>query len=346
MELIERYIHEIGRRLPAKTRNDVQQELRSLLNESLQERLENGGSPDEVAAQLLIEFGPPDQVAARYQTGPNYLIGPEQYPIYLNTLKIVLGILGIVMATLFGVGIFAAPERVLNPSSVISAIWGYAQMAALHVGIVTLIFALIERSPSRAAQAKPTTFDPQKLPPVEDKDRPSIPGLVAGIYFTFILLVIFNFYPQYFGIVFFKDNTLYAVPLQALGLRFPETLVNICWILTIVLNVMVLRARHWTRETRWAEVGVSVLSAITAARILAMSQSPTITDDWFSGLNLPPELAQMAPSTLAVIAKSVYIGVAFVLFITVLDTAGKVYRVLRAQTGSRSAANSFQPRTQ
>ena len=39
MDLIERYVHEVGRHLPHKVRKDVQDELRSLLSDSLEERL-------------------------------------------------------------------------------------------------------------------------------------------------------------------------------------------------------------------------------------------------------------------------------------------------------------------
>ena len=61
MELIDRYVHQVGRRLPERTRADVKQELRSLLIDALEEhtgRSENFTEEEQVA--VLEEFGPPE----------------------------------------------------------------------------------------------------------------------------------------------------------------------------------------------------------------------------------------------------------------------------------------------
>lgn len=63
MELIERYVHEVGRRLPKKQRADVEAELRSLLMDALEARAgaaPAAGAPSEAdQAAVLVEFGPP-----------------------------------------------------------------------------------------------------------------------------------------------------------------------------------------------------------------------------------------------------------------------------------------------
>ena len=90
MDLIERYVQEVGRRLPRKQRDDVARELRSSLEDSLENRT---GVPleqadEEQVVELLLEFGPPQEVAASYQTGPSYLVGPALYPSFIKTMKI------------------------------------------------------------------------------------------------------------------------------------------------------------------------------------------------------------------------------------------------------------------
>ena len=45
-ELFDRYVREVGRRLPKKQRDDVQAELHSLLMDALQDRLAERGEED------------------------------------------------------------------------------------------------------------------------------------------------------------------------------------------------------------------------------------------------------------------------------------------------------------
>ena len=84
MELVNRYVHQVGRRLPKRLRDDVKVELRSLLLDALEERTgleasnETAFSEDDQVA-ILEEFGPPAQMAAKYQPQPRHIIGPKVY---------------------------------------------------------------------------------------------------------------------------------------------------------------------------------------------------------------------------------------------------------------------------
>ena len=65
MELIERYLHAIGRHLPGNKREDILTELRSTLEDQVEARA--AGEPNEAdAAAVIAEMGPPRQVAAGY----------------------------------------------------------------------------------------------------------------------------------------------------------------------------------------------------------------------------------------------------------------------------------------
>ena len=78
MDLIERYVHEVGRALPRGQRSDIEQELRSLLQDSLESRIaEQEGDEEAVQIDLLREFGPPDEMAHSYSPRARWLIGPR-----------------------------------------------------------------------------------------------------------------------------------------------------------------------------------------------------------------------------------------------------------------------------
>jgi hypothetical protein len=67
-DIITAYVNDVARRLPAKQRNDVGFELRTLLEDQLREHAGDAGRlPDEaMTLDILRAFGPPDEVAARY----------------------------------------------------------------------------------------------------------------------------------------------------------------------------------------------------------------------------------------------------------------------------------------
>lgn len=68
-EHIESYVAEVAVRLPRRQRNDVAFELKSLLHEELADRAEAAGRPADaaLATELLLAFGRPEEVAARYR---------------------------------------------------------------------------------------------------------------------------------------------------------------------------------------------------------------------------------------------------------------------------------------
>ena len=91
MNLIDRYVTEVGKHLPlVKGRKDIEKELRSTLEDMLEDRAQKAGraSDETMEIELLKEYGSPQKVATTYNPQP-YLIGPRMYPIFLMVLKIV-----------------------------------------------------------------------------------------------------------------------------------------------------------------------------------------------------------------------------------------------------------------
>lgn len=104
MNLIDRYITEIGKHLPHKSRADIQAEIRSTLEDMLDERRQAKAEVDEpMVVALLKEYGPPQEVASRYQTHQHqYLIGPRMFPIFTLVTRVVFSVL--VALSLIGLG--------------------------------------------------------------------------------------------------------------------------------------------------------------------------------------------------------------------------------------------------
>ena len=93
MKLIDIYISEVGKHLPRKSRLDIQEEIRSALQDLLEDRSQQSGRPidDDLIVEVLKEYGSPEKVAASYLP-ERYLIGPQLFPAFLKTVQIVLPI--------------------------------------------------------------------------------------------------------------------------------------------------------------------------------------------------------------------------------------------------------------
>jgi len=69
MKLIDRYVTEVGKRLPlVRGRVDIEKELRSTLEDMLEDRAQKSGKPADEAMEieLLKEYGAPQKVAETY----------------------------------------------------------------------------------------------------------------------------------------------------------------------------------------------------------------------------------------------------------------------------------------
>jgi hypothetical protein len=93
-DVIEAYLDDTVRLLPRRQREDVANELRSLLNEELHARAqESGRPPDEALALALVRaYGRPNEVAARYQP-PGVIIDPADSTSFRRAAIIGVGII-------------------------------------------------------------------------------------------------------------------------------------------------------------------------------------------------------------------------------------------------------------
>lgn len=144
MDLTERYLAAIRRDLPPAKADDIVAELRDDLLTCVETREEAlGRALDKPELeQVLRDFGRPIVVAARYRDH-QYLIGPETFPFYVAGLKVGALIVGIVVAVLAGVELAFGPRDPWQAAAqIVSTLFN---MLVTAFGIVTLIFALIER---------------------------------------------------------------------------------------------------------------------------------------------------------------------------------------------------------
>lgn len=139
-DLIDRYLAAIARDLPESERTDIVAELRDELMSGVEAQEEGLGRPmteAEIEA-VLMEFGNPLVVAGRYRK-TQHLIGPQVFPFWWAAMKATLVVIAAVYVILIVLKLIGGGSvRADGLSSPISTM-------VFAFGVVTLVFALIER---------------------------------------------------------------------------------------------------------------------------------------------------------------------------------------------------------
>ena len=305
-EMIDRYVNEVGEHLPRKVRADIEMELRSLLLDALEERA--GAEPSvKGTAVLLQEFGSPEAIAAQYRPAES-LIGPELFPTYKLVVTITVSIIGGLHLLLLGLTLWQA-NGVDWLDIALNMVFSFGRSAILNAGIVTLIFAIIERTAGDSLtlpEKKAKEWDPFALPPVKDPDRIKRGELIAGIFFGLLFLVWLNFFPDWLGVINIGDEgsgiwMLVTAEFLALIPWFSASL-----LLDVLLKTAVLLQGRWNRVTRWIEVGTSLFGLYVGNLVFSLEEISTV-----------PFLTTMAK-----------VGLAIGLFIGTIELVGKLIRLL------------------
>ena len=283
MKLIDRYVTEVGRRLPlVRGRKDIENELRSTLEDMLEDRARKAGRPADEAMELelLKEYGAPDTVAATYNPMP-YLIGPRIMPFYLMVLKIVAAVVVTVLLVLTGIQI--ATRSPMTLVEFLTALGGgFSGIIGAFIsafGSVTLVFVLLERlvpaSEFKTVEGEP--WDPSMLVKEPEEDSVKMWEPIAAIVFTAIALSIFNFNPQLIGIYTPSGDGWTVTPIFSEAFFRLLPWINLTWIGEIVMNGLLLRTLRWDVPTRLMSIGLKLaqifigFALLTGPSILAVT---------------------------------------------------------------------------
>jgi hypothetical protein len=254
-DLINRYVRAVGQYLPEKDRDDVQNELRSQIQDKLDDRFGAASTQDDVV-NVLSELGDPARLALAYGSR-QYLVGPELYP----TLKRVLGY-GLVIAPAVAVAIQTIDVlNDANPASLLGLMitaGAVALEAALTFAAVTvLIFVILQHSGYKAS-SKPKTFSPLELLNDDDPraiDTGELAFEVASSVFGALLLG-YAFAGGGLDILRnpFLPSGLIPLPQPLLALLIALTLAS------IAIHLIALVRKRWTSRLWLTETAIDLVS--------------------------------------------------------------------------------------
>lgn len=251
-DLIERYVHQVGRFVPPSARADIEAELRSQLYDQLEDRYGVEPTPAEIAA-MLTELGEPIQIAASYHE-ERYLIGPAVYPTMMAALRYGWLLIPVMVGFVSGFGaLIAPPPSPLN--WLIETLWAAAQAVLIFSALVVLFFAIMERSDFANHR-----FNPLELPEINDPRVVNRFEAAFGVALGTIFLLAWGYFLRVGGLTLrFNLND----PGDVIPFPLPwALLVLLVMIVEIVVNLIALSRNRWNSLLWLIETVAEVIGAI------------------------------------------------------------------------------------
>jgi hypothetical protein len=195
MDLLDRYLYAVKFWLPRAQQEDILAELSEDLRSQIEDREAELGHPldeTEIAA-ILRKRGRPMLVASRYLP-QQYLIGPGLLPSYGQVMRLVLvWMLPLIFIVIVGPAVFLTSAKPWP--ALLRLCLEFPRAAITAFGVITLVFALMEKYQVHLKGKIPDNWDPRRLPqiPLDPSAQPlsrcaPITDLVMGVVWSAALV--------------------------------------------------------------------------------------------------------------------------------------------------------------
>lgn len=268
MNLVSRYVANVRRYLPPGMRDDVGQELQSLLEDRIDaeaERLGRALSDAEIAA-LLREYGHPHRVAASYLPTPG-LARSGAFALYKRTLGRIVAIWLLVTIAISLYEIYS------NGSSALIAMVGFwhgvYDVLCLLLITVTLAFYFMGDALDRSGRG--WRWDPTRLPQSEATWLPvSLPRVIIAALLAVSFLAVILAAP-------FPYESAEATVAVGEGVRPLLPVLHGLALSALVLAIANLLQRHATRVKLYAWSATAIAIAALVAWIIVFHRVLLLT---------------------------------------------------------------------
>lgn len=321
-DLLDRYLHAVKFWLPKAQQQDILAELGEDLHSQIEEREAALGHPLDEAdiAAILKQRGAPMRVASGYLPELR-LINPAMMPAYRLVLKIVLlWVLGPLFILIYiGPAVSSShPERILLQ------FWAQAwQTGFMVVGIVTLVFALLDRYQSKIKGLD--QWDPRKLPriPVPQETSARWNCLAGFVFGTLAAILWVGFMWQRTEFVFPGEIRVILGPIwnYLYWPIFGLTLFNAS------VDLLAFLYPCWMQTRLRIRIGVDACTILAAALLFKI-------DDW---LNIAaPNLTHADKAkALSWINSGIQIGLIAIVVVSLIDVIQQVRLLRRRKSAPR-----------
>lgn len=327
MNLIDRYIQEVIRRLPDKQRSDIALELESTIYDMLPEDYS-----EENVHEVLTTLGNPAILASEYNDKPMHLIGPKYYDVYISLLKMILPIvicvsLVAIVATKFLSSIESDAILEILITTFSESIWVVINVFIQTFFWLTITFVIIDR----ADQVKDRSPVSMRFKPWTPKDLHHVVYVPKKKSIKTVELFISLLWTAIWGTAYFyADHLLGIYESSESGLRivtpaFNQDVLMLFWPLILLLigaevalAIYKMIKKQWTRKL--ALFYTIKESASVIIFIIIINQSNLFTEKFLD------QLGQLFSASPITIKNNLVWGSIIIMIISVGIAIFDVYR--------------------
>lgn len=322
-ELVARYVHQVGRHLPKNERAEIEAELRSTIQDQLEDRFGPAPSDAEIAL-VLREMGDPSEMAASYKSH-QYLIGPGFYPSLMMVLRRGWLLIPAVVALINVAESLASSSGETVIGLLIETFFVALQAILIFSAIVVLVFVILERSSTENTRRK-NSFDPLTLPPVDDPANIDRVELAFGLALGTFVGLLFLYFSSVGGLTFsfnLRD------PGEVLPVSVPVMLLLAALMFVQVgIHFVVLWRNRWTFPTILVEFITEVVSVICLYAVVFQPLAVRV-------LETAPQLANIPGAS-----ASAEVTAVILMVITIWGNGSKLLRLWNYRNRTLSATPS------
>ncbi len=264
-ELIERYIYAATKRLPSKSRKDVADELRTLIDDMLTERCGDETPTEKDVRIVLTELGTPQELAEKYNPDEkNCLIGPPYFTTYKMVLKIALicAGCGMLLAFLLKNLVNGFPDGAAALAEIMQEIYAIFTVLLSAFAYVTIIFAIFQIKGVKLDK----TGNLDELPPVPKKTLAIHPAeCIVSISFCIVITAIFLLCPTIFSVIHFDGDVTEYIPIfNTTALRELAPFILVFAAAGITRDAVKLYERRYSTLVLVSTIGTNLIALLAA----------------------------------------------------------------------------------
>lgn len=261
MELLERYLNQVEHYLLRKDRKDTIDELKSLILEELDVRLEKGENEDEALKEIIKGFGDPKTVALRYRNDQP-LIPRHMEPLMYLIIKVLSITIPLTLLLATTIEFFNRPEPYNFMDIILNMVFEIPSIINALVAAIGFVFIasfLVARYLKPDMSEITPVFDPSKLPPIpKSVYKVSLFESLFLIFGSVFFLYLINLQPGLIAIYFDGQS----IPL--LNENFEKILpyLNLTTVFQLGISITHLYLRRKTFTTTTLEFFDAILRGV------------------------------------------------------------------------------------
>lgn len=286
MNLIDNYLYQVRKYLPLKDRDEIIKELKSHILDQVDE------NDDTMIEDVLKEMGHPRDTARKYR-GNTGLLSKELEPLLELIIKLISVLLPLLLIFVKLIEFLANNSDFTTMDLLLNLVYQIPMIISTlfsGIGVVFLIFVLIERYIQPRFNVDQLPFDPKTLPDVPTKEyKTSLIGNLFGLMITAGFLYIINLEPGLIAIYY--EGT--RLPLLNEQFNTVLVLMNIGLFIAIGIYAFHAFKRRKTGVSKVLEIAHGYYSAVV---IIYIATSDIFNLEFIEnfGLTIVPKIITIA----------------------------------------------------